>query len=134
MSILGDSIAWALPDLRAAAESTMASYAVVSRLGTPVLNPNTGTETTPRHQVLESECRLRQPTAVESNVLFGEEDVTKLRFIVDFPYDVEGVEVGHEVEFEESSDPEALDRTFKVVALSIRDHNVTRSFGCELVT
>lgn len=131
---LGDAIAWALPDLRAAAESTMTSTANVTRDGGLVFDPGTGLSTpTTTTVVAGSPARLRQPTAVEANVMFGEEDVTKMRFIVDMPHTVTGVQIGDVITFSEADDPEMLAHEFRVVALSMRDHLVTRSYGCEVV-
>lgn len=132
--MLGDAIAWALPDLRVAAESTMAATASVVRRGPLVFDPNTGLSNPSETTVLSGEpARLRQPTAVEANVMFGEEDVTTMRFIVDFRHAVTGVEIGDVITFTDADDPEMLTHEFRVVALSMRDHLVTRSYGCELV-
>lgn len=133
--MLGDAIRDALPTLRSEAESSMTSTALVSRSsGAPVFDPVTGLITSTDDDVLTSPARLRQPASlVESSVLFGEEDVTKQRFIVDFPYTVTGVRLGDVVTFPEEDDPEATGRAFRVIGLSIRDHMVTRSVGVELV-
>lgn len=131
---LGDAIAWALPDLRVQAESTMTATATVTRGGDPVFDPNTGLMTsTSTTVVADTPARLRQPTAVEANVMFGEQDVTKTRFIVDFPWTVTGVNIDDVVRFTEADDPEMLGHEFKVVGMSMRNHQVTRSYGCEVV-
>jgi len=132
--MLGDAIAWALPDLRANAESTMTATATVTRSGGLVFNPATGlSEETFTTIVADSPARLRQPTAVEATVAFGEQDVTRVRFIVDFPWTVTDVEIDDVVTFTDSDDPEMIGATVKVVGLSMRNHQVTRSYGCELV-
>lgn len=132
--MLGDAIAWALPDLRVQAESTMTATATVTRDGGLVFDPGTGLSApTTTTVVASSPARLRQPTAVEANVMFGEEDVTTMRFIVDMPHTVTGVEIGDDITFTDADDPEMLAHEFRVVALSMRDHLVTRSYGCEVV-
>lgn len=131
---LGDSIAWALPDLRVQAESTMTATANVTRPVGFVFDEGTGLSTEAATTIVaDSPCRLRQPTAVEANVMFGEEDVTRVRFIVDFPWTVTGVQIGDVVTFTDSDDPEMVGATVKVVGMSMRNHQVTRSYGCEVV-
>jgi hypothetical protein len=131
---LGDSIAWALPDLRVQAESTMTATATITRPTGFAFNPGTGlSEETSTTVVSETPARLRQPTAVEANVMFGEQDVTRVRFIVDFPWTVTGVQIGDVVTFTDSDDPEMIGAAVKVVGMSMRNHQVTRSYGCEVV-
>ena len=134
MSLLGDSIRWALPDLRAAARSTMTATAKVEELGEAVFNPDTGLVEPPRTTVIAAApARLRQPTSDEVVALFGEEAVNKIRFAVDMPHTVTGVKVDHVITFTEAADPDMLVYEFRVVLVSMRDHLVQRSYGCVVV-
>ncbi len=102
--------------------------------GDPVFDPVTGLLTPAAGSVVhEGPCRLRMPTAVETNVLFGEQDVTKSRFVACFPAEVTGVEIGDVVTLIESDDADALNREFQVVSVPAMTFVVYRAFGCESV-
>ncbi len=56
---------------RRAAESIMVDIGRISRPGAPTFNATTGAYTPSTSVFHEGPCRLRQPTAVEANELFG---------------------------------------------------------------
>lgn len=77
-------------------------------------------------------CRIRMPTAIETNVIFGETLVTKMRFVALFRWDIPHVQIGDEVHIATSDDPHIETRTFRVEvvpSLSVITH---RKFGVEV--
>lgn len=96
-------------------------------------NPNTGLiEPVDDTVVYSGPARIRMPTGTEMESVFGERQVTRLRFMVDLPHDVTGVAIGDAVTVTESDDASALTRTFSVVAIPSETFNLYRPIGCEV--
>lgn len=136
MTILGDAVTAALPEMRAEAESVMFDRATVARItGAPVLDPNTGTMTPGATTAIYTNrrCRLRQPDAQEATVLFGEEQVTVTRYVVDFAWNTVGLEIGDIIDLTESDDVDALTKSFTVIALPAKTTTVFKTYGCKVV-
>ncbi len=102
--------------------------------GAPVFDPVTGDLTPAATTVVYAgPCRIRMPAAVETNVIFGDTDVTRIRFVGLFPWDIAEVEIGDIAAVTESGDPYITSRRFRVVAvpsLSVLTH---RKIGLEVV-
>ena len=130
--MLGDAVRAELPWLRLQAESLMVDTATVSRPGEPTFNPETGLMDSGSSLVWRGRCRLRQPTGVEREVLFGDQQVAIFRFVVDVPHGVTAPRAGDVVTLR-SNDPMASLREFKIVSVSSETHTVCRSLGCEVV-
>lgn len=83
------------------------------------LDPDTGVWTQADPDLIwQGKGRVRPPTAEDIEVLFGDEQVTKLRFIGTFPFNIPVVEVEDVVIVTSSSDPHVTGRTFKVTSVS----------------
>lgn len=119
---------------RAASEALMVDTVEVSRATAGTFNPATGLieDGTPT-VVYSGPGRLRMPTATETESLFGEQQITKLRFVVDVPHDVTGIAIDDTVTLSESEDASALTRTFIVIAVPSETFNFYRAIGCETV-
>jgi len=112
----------------------MVDTAKIDRPGDPTFDPNTGLSTSGSTPVRSAgPCRVRQPNAVETTVMFGERDVTKQRFVACFPHDVTGVEIGDVVTVTESDDADLVDLGLTVVSVSGSTFVAYKAFGCELV-
>lgn len=120
---------------RKLAESLMVDTAMITRPGgAPTFDPNTGLLTpTVGATVYTGVCRLRQPTATEAEVLFGEEQVTRTTFIVCVPHTTTGVSIGDVVTFIESGDPDVLTRQFKITAVPVSTFTLYKGYPAEVV-
>lgn len=131
---LGDDILMALPELRAQALSTMVDIGRFTRPGAPTFDPITGeiglgTGTV----VYEGPLRLRAPSAVELTQLFGEEQVTTVRFIAAVRHNVTGIEIGDVLTIIETSDPLAASRVYRVLVVPSGTDMVLRNIAVEVV-
>lgn len=118
---------------RVAAERLMVDEATVSRPGEPTFNPDTGLLEPASSTVLYSgKCRLRQPSAQETQVLFGEQQTTTTRFIACFPHDADGFEIGDIVTFTESHDPDVLAASLQIMAVPIATFTIYKGYPCEV--
>ena len=110
----------------------MADTATVSRPGASVFDPETGNMTSTSSTVWRGRCRLRQPTNVEREVMFGDRQVSIFRFVIDVPHEVAAVRSGDVVTLR-TSDPLAAVREFRVISVSSETFTLHRSLGCEVV-
>lgn len=132
--MIGYDVAQALPELRAQANSLQVDLATITRFGPSVFDPDTGL-LTPSETVIFTglPCQLRKPaTTLETQALYGEEQVTKSRFIACFPHTVTGVELDDVITFTTAGDPEALVRAFRVIAIPTMTFLVSRNYGVEV--
>jgi hypothetical protein len=120
---------------RLAAEALMVDTAVVSRPGgAAVLNATTGILTPAAATTVHTgPCRMRQPTAFEAEVQFGEEQVTTSRFIACFPNDVTGLAIDDVVMITVSDDADMLNRRFRVLAISLGTYVLYKGYPVESV-
>ena len=77
--------------------------------------------------------RLRAPTATEMTALFGDEDVTKQRYILTLPHDAAIPAVDDRVSVTTSSDDDIDTRSFRVSVVSLGSWQIDRRCGLELV-
>lgn len=133
--MIGFEVARVLPYLRQEAVTLMPDYGVVTRPGGPAtFNPSTGLLTPSAGTVVhEGRCRVRQPTSAESEVIFGEEQVTLSRFMVIFPHDVTGVRQGDTIAVTVSDDADVLGREFRIVKVDAASYAIYKAFACEVV-
>jgi hypothetical protein len=134
--MLGYDVLAAIPGLRQQAESLMVDNATIRRPGdahvfdpiTGALTPSAGTF------VFTGPCRLRQPTAQEMQVMFGEQQVTMSRFVACFPLaSVIDARIGDLITFDESGDPDVLTRTFRITSVPLSTFSIYKGYACETV-
>ncbi len=120
---------------RRAAANLMIDVATVTRPGgAPVFDLNTGLLTPAAGTVIhEGPCRLRQPSATESDTLFGEQQVTLSRFIAVFPHDVAGIEIDDVITLTESADVDMIGVEFKVMMVPLSTFVIYKGYPCEVV-
>jgi len=128
-----DDILPFVPEMRRQVESLMVDVCVIYRPGAETFDANTGQTSSTPTTVHTGPCRLRMPSTAESTSIFGDREVTKLRFVVDVPHDVTGIELEDYISITESDDASALARTFQVAALPSETFNFYRPIGCEVV-
>lgn len=133
--VLGLDVASQVPFWRQEAESLMVDTGSISRPGEGgTLDPVTGLWTpTPAAVVHTGPCRLRQPNTAEQEVVFGDELVTRQRWLVDFPHTVTEGRIGDVITITASDDPEAEARSFRIVAESAMTYNLYREYACEAI-
>lgn len=123
-----------LTGMRETHDLALGDTGTITRDGAATFNSGTGLlEHAAASTIYSGAMRVRQPTASESEVLFGEEQVTRLRFVVTVPYDTTGVQVDDVVTVTVCDDADALDRTFRVTAVPVGSFMVSKRFPCEAV-
>ena len=132
---LADDVRHLTPDFRAEAESLMVDTATITRPGgAPTFDPNTGQLTPAAGTVVYSgRCRLRQPTASECEVLFGEAQVSRTTFIVCVPYTTTGVQIGDVVIVTISDDPDVISRQCRITSVPLSTFTFYKGFPAEVV-
>lgn len=136
--MLADDIQRLAPDFRAEAHSLMIDRVAISRPGgEPTFDTGTGLLTPAAPTTIYSDlpCRLRQPTVSESEVLFGDETLTRTRFIACVPHDTVGVLVGDVLTFTDSNsgNEDLTARTFRITGVPLGTFEMYRGFPVELV-
>lgn len=111
----------------------MADTGTVRRPGAQVFNASTGSSSATMTQVYAGRCWIRQASAVEREVLFGETQVTTTRFMACFPHSVTGVRVGDVVTVSASDDADVVGRSFRVLAIPASTYPLYKGFPCEVV-
>ncbi len=121
---------------RRAAANLMLDTAVVTRPGgSPTFNAITGVLVPSVGTVVHTgPCRLRQPTPQESEVLFGEQQVSIARFIAVFPHDVTGIDIDDVITLTTSADPDVIGFEYRVTAVPRSTFTIHKSYACEAVT
>lgn len=135
LTVIVDDVLQHLPDFRASALSLMVDTATVVRPGgEPTFDPETGTLTpSAGSTVYVGPCRLRQPSPSEAEVIFGDEQLTRTRFMVDLPHDTAGIAVGDVLTFTASTDPDVTGRRFQVMGVPLSTLTVHKSYPVEVV-
>lgn len=130
---LGDDVREALYDLRAQALTLMADVGRIERAGAPVLDLTTGVSAGTRTTVHEGQCRLKMPTAAESERVFGDEQFTATRFLAIFPHDVYGVHIDDTLRLLSTADGDAAGFEYRILTIPAGTDLVVKAFGCEAV-
>jgi ethanolamine utilization microcompartment shell protein EutL len=119
---------------RRAAQALMVDDVTIARPGPLVLDPDTG-DLVPATgaTVYTGPGRLKMPSAVEVNRMFGGEDVTKTRFVLSVPHDVTDVAIGDVVTVTSSDSEAAQEIAYTVVLVPRETYELDRSFGLEAV-
>ena len=89
------------------------------------LTPDAGTV------VYSGPARLRTPSGVEREVLFGESQVTSTRFAVTIPHDSPQILIDDVVAITASDDPHIANRSFRVVLVPSASYLIYRELGVE---
>jgi hypothetical protein len=134
---VGEAVRAELGNWRRQAASLLTDTATVTRGGgAPTLNTTTGILTPAAGTtVYTGLCRVRQPGGVDSEAerLFGEQQVTATRYIVDFAHDVTGVEVDDVVTVTDTADADLLGRSFRVLTVPAITYQLYKGFPCEVI-
>lgn len=132
---LGDEIRLALPDLRVHANSLMPDVAEIRRGGEGgTLDPVTGVWTPTVGSLLYSgPCRVRTPSQAEQDLVFGDDQVTRTRYLGIFPHTVTDVGVDDTVTVTVSDDPMLQLRRLRVVGATVSTYLIERRLGLEAV-
>ncbi len=133
---LGDDIALALPDWRIQAASIMGDTATIRGpgAGDGTIDPATGNWTPPTGSVVYTgPCRVRPPTGQEQSMVFGDDEVTRTRYVVVIPYDAPPVTLGSVVTVDESDDPMLDARALRVTHVPMASYLIARKLGAEIV-
>lgn len=120
---------------RRAAQALMVDTATVTRPGgrgtvdtsTGLLTPQDGA------QIYDGPCRVRQPSAQESESLFGEEQVTTSRFVACFPHDATGFAIDDIITLIDTQDPDALGRPLRITAVPSATFTMYKGYPAEAV-
>lgn len=117
---------------RAAAEALMQDQCTIRRRTGEATDPVSG-EITPTYEPIYSgRCRVQQPTGTAQEQDAGEASVLLLRFELQLPMSVVGVQADDEVLLTASvHDPDLAGREFLVRGLSHKTHAVMRRFQVE---
>ena len=132
---LGGDIAWALPGLRAEAESMMVDTCVITGPGgSPVWDDATGTYTTPAGvTVYEGACRLRMPRTIGSKSEAGEASWSVDDGVLSLPVTgSEDVAAGHVAVVTLTNDPAATVKV-TVQAAHIQTNSTARRLPVKVV-
>jgi len=84
--------------------------------------------------VYDGPCRLRAPTAAQLEVIFGDSDTTRQRFVLTLPADVPDIQLGDVAFVTSSSDPHIGRRAFRVSAVPSGSWLIDRRVGVEVIT
>lgn len=118
LTVIGDDVAAALPELRAQAESMMTAHCVIRMKGPGfVFDPVTKTGSVQRGDVVYSgKCRVRPSSSLDRNAdLVGEQRVTTASYVVRVPVGVSGVVPDCVVTIDQSNDPHMQGREVSVI-------------------
>ena len=108
---------------------------ITAPAGSGSLNTTTGDWTPGAATTLYSgPCRVRMPSVLEMDELFGGGSRAKQRMTVIITYDAVDIPVGARVVVTDSTDLQLLDRPLAVVAVRSRSNLVDRRLGCEEIS
>jgi hypothetical protein len=82
--------------------------------------------------VYEGPCRVRIPTIVQQNDVFGDIDVTTIRYTSRWAWDIPAVHKGDLVDIDTSPDPRITAVRFRVVAVAVQSALMYRLLGMEV--
>lgn len=124
-----------LAGLRSTSESALPDTCTINRPATGgTLNTATG-QWTPSSatEIYDGACRIRPVTSADQSVVFGDEQITRQRYVGTFPHDITRLRIDDVVTVTDSSDPDIDQRTFRVVVVSSGSFHIDRRAGLEVV-
>ena len=124
-----------LDSMRATSTSALPDTGTVTRSAEGgTLNPTTGIWTPAASTTIYTGAmRVRPPTANEMSVLFGDEQVTRQRFVATLPHDAAQVLPGDRLTLSTSSDDQVGVRQFEVKMSSGGSFHVDRRLALEVI-
>lgn len=85
-------------------------------------------------EIYDGAMRVRAPATVEElRALFGDQEVTRQRFIATLPHDAPEPSIDDRLTITASSDTRLLDRRFRITAVSTGSFHIDRRCGLEVV-
>lgn len=129
------SAATTVTDGRVLAAELMPDTGVITRgAETGVLDPLTGIYTPSAGSVIHTgPCRVKTPSLVEQQVVFGDVSETRSRFIINFPHDIPEVLIDDRVAITVSDDAQVDTRRFKVTSVPSKSYLILRQLGVEVI-
>lgn len=123
-----------LDSMRATAATAMPDTATITRsAASGTLNESTGVWTpAATTTIYTGRCRVRPVTSADQDVVFGDTQITKQRYLGSFPHTV-SPQIDDVVTVTSSSDPTIDTRSFKVVVVSSSSWLIDRKVGLEVV-
>lgn len=124
-----------LTGMRATSAAALPDTCTITRPSeTGSLNTSTGVWTpSAASTIFTGACRVRPVTSADQTVVFGEDQVTKQRYVGTFPHSVPALEIDDIVAVSSSSDTGIMARTFRVVVISSGSWHIDRRVGLEVV-
>lgn len=122
-------------DGRLLAAELMADTGVITR-GAPAgtLNTTTGVWTPAAGTTIHTgPCRVKTPSLVEQQVVFGDVNETRSRFVINFPHDIPPVLIDDRVTITVSDDAQVGIRHFKVISVPSKTYLILRQLGVEVI-
>jgi hypothetical protein len=120
---------------RRLAESLMIDTGTITRgTGPGTVDPVTGDYTPGAATVVYAgACRVRKPTAVEQQVVFGDTSATVSRYLVNVPVDAPLFQIGDVFTLTTTDDGELRDRPMRVATVVGKSVLMYRQLGLEVV-
>lgn len=122
-----------LAGMRATADLALPDTGTITRDGVSTFDPVTGLLTPGTPTTIYSGVMRVRPSTAETEALFGEEQVTRSRFVLTVPYDTVGVQIDDVVTVTVSDDTDLTSRTLRVVAVPLGSFMVSKRFPLEVV-
>jgi hypothetical protein len=123
-----------LAAMRETSTSAMPDRVKITRIGAGgTLNPTTGVFTPSTSAVLyDGVGRVRAPaSATEMERIFGDTEMTVQRYVVKVPSSTVGIQRDDRIAVTNSTDPDIVGRSFRVVSAVVGSNHVDRTLGVE---
>jgi len=125
-----------LASMRTDSEAALPDTATITRPGAPgALNTTTGVMAADGAGtvIYTGDCQLRKPGSMESTVVFGEEQVTIVRYVALFPFAVISARIGDVITFGTSDNPDVTRLSYRITAVPVSTFTVFKGYLCEVV-
>jgi len=125
-----------LASMRTDSEAALPDTATITRPGASgALNTTTGVMAADAAGtvIYTGDCQLRQLESMESTVLFGEEQVTRSRYIALFPFDVISARIDDVITFGTSDNPDLTRLSYRITSVPVSTFTVFKGYPCEVV-
>jgi hypothetical protein len=128
--MLGDDIAWALPELRRNAESLMTANGIARRAtGSFVLDPDTDADVPEYADLFTSKCKIQARNVQPRNQEAGGRTATTVVLELHLPMSAPGLATGDMWHLLTSAhDPQLPGRVFRVSAPVAKEHATARRY------